>query len=71
QSPQLAEALKQQGLTVDQSFLDFWTRLLLSAKQPLMQAAELAAVSLEQLQLTTVIDWYRQQFQPNAGLPTA
>lgn len=71
QSPQLAETLSQQGLVVDQSFLDFWTRLLLSAKQPLVQAAESAAVSLEQLQLATVIDWYRQQFQPDAGLPTA
>lgn len=71
QSPQLAEALKQQGLTVDQSFLNFWTRLLLSAKQPLSQAATAASISLEQLDLATVIDWYRQQFQPDAGLPTA
>ncbi len=54
----------------DENFRSFWTRLVLSALKPLNQAAQAAASTsdrpaaspcLEDLTVTSVIEWFEQQ----------
>ena len=49
------------GLTLDDSFRDFWTQLILSAHRPLTQAAHQAGIPLDQLELQHLIDWFEHQ----------
>ncbi len=51
------------GLTLDDSFRDFWTQLILSAHRPLTQAAQQAGIPLDQLELHHLIDWFEGQSQ--------
>jgi hypothetical protein len=48
----------QKGL--DDPFRDFWTQLVIAALKPLTQAAQSAGVSLENLQVPQVIQWFEQ-----------
>lgn len=43
---------------LDSNFRTFWTRLVLSALQPLHQMAAQANVPIEQLTITQVIAWF-------------
>jgi hypothetical protein len=46
---------------VDNNFRSFWTRLVLSAMQPLTQAAENAGVAIADLTVQQVIQWFEQE----------
>jgi hypothetical protein len=45
---------------LDASFRHFWTKLVLSAINPLNQAAAKAGVPIEQLDIRQVIQWFEQ-----------
>jgi hypothetical protein len=45
---------------LDASFRNFWTKLVLSAINPLNQAAAKAGVPIEQLDIRQVIQWFEQ-----------
>jgi hypothetical protein len=48
----------QKGL--DDPFQDFWIQLVIAALKPLTQATQIAGVSLEDLQVPQVIQWFEQ-----------
>jgi hypothetical protein len=47
--------------STDDNFRSFWAKLVLSARNPLNQAAQAAQTSLENLTVAQVIQWFEQE----------
>jgi hypothetical protein len=53
----------------DTAFRQFWAKLVLSAQQPLQQAADLAQVNLGELTVAQVIQYFEQQAKAQISVP--
>jgi hypothetical protein len=53
----------------DKAFRQFWAKLVLSARQPLNQAADLAQVNLGGLTVAQVIQYFEQQAKAQISVP--
>ncbi|MEM8603013.1 MAG: hypothetical protein AAGF24_04175 [Cyanobacteria bacterium P01_H01_bin.121] len=63
--------LTDNDLGLDDSFKEFWSKIVLSAFRPLNEAAELATVPVEQLTLAQIIAYFEQVARVELGLDKA